>query len=239
MPRAPYAPGNPARTTRTPGAITGTAASPRRNETDQSEETFAGTPWKPDTFTGPPGSHTPGQSHEYAGKTTQLAPGQTAKPNPYGSQSGPGILEQWFNQRATGSDPAFNYGVQRGMRDLGDRYAAAGAFNSGAARQGESDLYANLLSQRMGQLDSLAAGASGEHLGRLGLMFNQGLGLAGGQSGLASAYDLGAAGNMQAATQAQQQMALNKAGVDQLGNQSAINLFSSIYGGRGGGGYGR
>lgn len=155
-------------------------------------------------------------------------------PSPTGSQSGPGILEQWFNLRSQGGDPAFDYGLMRGNQQIENQYGAAGAFNSGAARQAEGDLYANLLSQRMGQLDQLAAGASGEHLGRLGLQFQQGLGLAGGQAGLASAYDLGAAGNMQAATQAQQQMGLNRAGVDQQGNQSAINLFSSIYGGKAG-----
>ena len=78
------------------------------------------------------------------------------------------------------------------------------------------------------------------------MMFNQGLGVAGGQAGLASAYDLGAAGNMQAANQAQQQMALNKAGVDAKANQglisngmnlAALYLAGNRGGGGGGGGY--
>lgn len=170
-------------------------------------------------------------------RNTAIQPGsQPAVPgNPYGSQSGPGILESWFNQRATGTDPAFEYAAMRGMEDLGNQYGAAGAFNSGAARRGESDFYANLVAQRMGQLDALAGGASGEHQGRLNSMFMQGNQLAGGQAGLSSAYDLGAAGNIQAANQAMNQMALNKAGVDQQGNQSAVNLFTSIFGGRGGG----
>lgn len=162
--------------------------------------------------------------------------------NPYGSQSGPGILESWFNQRATGTDPAFEYASKRGMETLGNRYSAAGAFNSGAARQGESDFMANLVAQRMGQLDSLAGGASGEHMGRLGMMFGQGLGIAGGEAGLSSAYDLGAAGNMAAANEAQRGMALQKAGVDSQANQALVNNAMNIYGlsriggSRGGGG---
>lgn len=182
------------------------------------------------------GAPDPGGGADYARNTSMQQPQEAAVPGaPYGSQSGPGILESWFNQRATGTDPAFEYAMKRGTEALGSQYSAAGGFNSGAARQGESDLYANLVAQRMGQLDALAGGASGEHQGRLNAMFGQGQQLAQGQAGLASAYDLGAAGNMQAANQAQQQMFLNKAGVDQAGNQGAVNLFTSIFGGRGGG----
>lgn len=173
------------------------------------------------------------------GNTVNAA--RTAAANPYGSQSGPGILESWFNQRANGTDPAFEYAMKRGTNQLDNQFAAAGSFNSGAARQADSDLYANLISQRMGQLDSLAGGASGEHQARLNAMFGQGQALAGGQAGLASAYDLGAAGNMAAANQAQQQYALNKAGVDSQANQALINNVLSAYavsksGGSGGGG---
>lgn len=224
--------------TRTPqGGVapgTSTRETKRRPFSGQLNGTLTSNPYVPDSMTPGEGgaTHNMGSGTQYRGKTTPHPSGYDpiAAANPYGSQSGPGILESWFNQRAQGTDPAFEYGLMRGNRDLADRYSAAGSFNSGAARQAESDLYANLLSQRMGQLDSLAAGASGEHIGRLGLMFNQGLGLAGGQSGLSSAYDLGAAGNMDAANRAQQQMFLNKAGVDQLGNQQAINTFGAIYG---------
>lgn len=187
----------------------------------------------PDSMTPGAGgvTHSMGGGNENKGKVTSLPPGSPpAGGSPYGSQSGPGILESWFNQRASGTDPAFNYAAERGMETLGNRSAAAGNFNSGAARQQESDFYANLVAQRMGQLDQLAAGASGEHIGRLGLMFNQGLGLAGGQAGQASAYDLGAAGNMAAANQAQQQMFLNKAGIDSQGNQAAFGNIASLYG---------
>jgi len=168
-----------------------------------------------------------------------LGKGQAPTDNPYGTESGPGILESWFNQRANGTDPAFEYASKRGMETLGNRYAAAGSFNSGARAQGDSDFMANLVAQRMGQLDSLAGGASGEHAGRLAQMFGAGNQIAGGQAGLSSAYDLGAAGNMQAANQAQQQMALNKAGVDAKANQGLINTGLQIYGlsqmgGRGG-----
>lgn len=162
--------------------------------------------------------------------------------NPYGSQSGLGILGNWFNQRVNGTDPAYEYAMNRGMQTLGDRSAAAGNFNSGAARQQESDFAANMAAQRMGQLDALAGAYSGEQQNRLNSMFAQGLGLAGGQAGQASAYDLGAAGNMAAANQAQQQMALAKAGVDQKANQgllsNAMNLYALYQGGGGGGGGG-
>lgn len=149
--------------------------------------------------------------------------------SPFGSESGPGILESWFNQRATGTDPAFEYASRRGISDLANRYAAAGSFNSGAARQGESDFMANLIAQRQGQLDALAGGASGEHMGRLNAMFNQGLGLAGGQAGLASAYDLGAAGNIEAANRAINEMNLRKAGVDEQFRQGRLNTLGSGY----------
>jgi len=154
---------------------------------------------------------------------------KVAPPNPYGSQSGPGILEQWFNERANGTDPAFEYGLKRGMNTLDNRYSAMGSFNSGANAQAGSDLYANLLSQRMGQLDSLAGGASGEHQGRLNAMFGQGLGIANGAAGTSSAYDLGAAGNMGAAAQAQQGMALNKAGVEGQAFNNFLNNGLSAY----------
>ena len=150
-------------------------------------------------------------------------------PDPYGSQSGPGILEQWFNQRAAGTDPAFEYASKRGMQDLGTRSAAAGGFNSGAARQQESDFMANLVAQRMGQLDALAGGASGEHQNRLDSMFRSGLGLAGGQSGINSAYDLAAGNAMNQMNQAILSMFLNKAGVDQKSNQQGIqNLLGGL-----------
>lgn len=147
-----------------------------------------------------------------------------------GSQSGPGILENWFNQRAQGIDAGYEYGMRRGGDAIDTRMAAGGSFNSGARGQQLSDFAANMGAQRQSQLDSLAAGASGEHLGRLGLMFNQGLGLAGGQAGLASAYDLGAAGNMDAATRAQMQMALGQAGIDSQTNQGRVNNLLSIWG---------
>lgn len=140
-----------------------------------------------------------------------------------GTESGPGILESWFNQRAAGSDPGYEYATSRGMKDLNNAYAARGMFNSGAAMQGTSDYLANSGAQRMAQLDSLAGGASGEHQGRLNSMFGQGQALAGGQSGLAGQYDLGAANAMSTADQAQLMMALQKAGVDQKAAQGFIN----------------
>lgn len=199
---------------------------------------------RPDTFTGPPGFRTPGAGSSYKGKSTpggpEDIPGRPPK-NPYGTESGPGILESWFKQRAEGTDPAFEYASKRGMQELGTRSAAAGGFNSGAARQQESDFMANLTAQRMGQLDALAGGASGEHQGRLDSMFRTGLGLAGGQAGTSGAYDLGAANALNTANQAILAMYLNKAGVDSQSNQQGLNnlfglggVVGSFFGGGGG-----
>lgn len=152
----------------------------------------------------------------------ESAPPPPAAPPP-GTQAGPGILESWFNQRAQGIDAASRYATKRGLDSLNDRYAAAGMANSGAARQGDADLLANIEAQRAGQLDALAGGASGEHQRRLDSMFGQGLGLAGGQSGINSAYDLSAGQAMSDAIKAALGYFLNKAGVDDKSRQGGIN----------------
>jgi len=71
---------------------------------------------RPDVRTGPP-TPTPGAGSSYKGQSVPGGPEalQPKKPPPaYGSESGPGILEQWFKQRAMGADPAFEYGLTRG-----------------------------------------------------------------------------------------------------------------------------
>jgi hypothetical protein len=171
-----------------------------------------------------------GANGAQGGSGAPAAPaGPEAASSPYGSQSGPGILENWFNQRATGTDAASTYATKRGLDSLGDRFSAAGGYNSGAARQADADLIANIEAQRAGQLDSLAGGASAEHQGRLDSMFRTGAQVAGGQAGIGSAYDLGAAGNMSAANNAINQMNLNKAGVDSQANQALFNNLLKAY----------
>ena len=147
-----------------------------------------------------------------------------------GTQSGPGILEDWFNQRAKGVDQAYDYATKRGMQTLGNASAARGGFNSGASRQQESDFMANMGAQRMGQLDALAAGASGEHQNRLNSMFGQGLGMAGGQSGINSAYDLMAGKSMSDALSALLGFTTNKAGVDSKSNQQGLQNIIGLLG---------
>lgn len=182
----------------------------------------------PDVSTpGSTGIGAPGKGGALRGSVNQ-GEGVPAPPDS-GSQSGPGILENWFKQRAEGTDPAYEYSLDRGMDEIDNRMAAGGSYNSGARGLQLSDFATNMGARRMGQLDALATGASGEHLGRTEQMFRQGLGLAGGQSGLASAYDLGAAGNIDAANRALTQMFLNKAGVDAAGNQGAINTGLNIW----------
>jgi len=160
----------------------------------------------------------PGPSSMWQGKT-QDRQGQTPA---FGSQSGPGILENWFNQRANGIDAASNYALKRGANDIDTRMAAGGAYNSGARGQQLSDFAANVEAQREGQLDSLAAGASGEHQRRLDSMFGQGTAIASGQSGINSAYDLAAANAQSDALKAALGFYLNKAGVDSQSNQQGI-----------------
>lgn len=151
------------------------------------------------------------------------APAAPAPAPTAGTASGPGILEQWFNMRASGTDPAYEYALKRGTRDINNEFAARGGFNSGGAMQRIGDFEANMAAQRMGQLDSLAGGASGEHQGRLNSMFSQGLGLAGGQAGLSSGYDLGAANAMNQNSLAAIQLGLDKAGVDPKMRQQILD----------------
>jgi hypothetical protein len=150
-------------------------------------------------------------------------PGNAAGTPDYGYASGPGILESWFNQRATGTDPGYEYAMKRGMDSVDARMAAGGSYNSSARGQQLSDYAANMGAQRESQLDSLAGGASGEYQGRLNSMFNYGLGMAGAQAGLSGVYDTAAAQGMSASDQAIISMMLNKGGVDAKANQSLAN----------------
>lgn len=141
----------------------------------------------------------------------------------YGTESGPGILDQWFNERATGSDPGWDYGVKRGMTALDNGYAARGGYNSGAAMQGEGDFMSNALSQREGQLDSLASGASGERAQSLNSMLGLGTGLANGQAGLGAAYDIGGANAMSGANSTGLGLGAQGIGLQYGANQNFMN----------------
>lgn len=164
----------------------------------------------------------------FAGKPTTEMNNSRLTQATTGTESGPGILEQWFNQRAQGIDPAYEYAMKRGGDLIDSRMAAGGSFNSGARAQQQSDLAANLGAQRMSQLDALAGGASGEHQGRLNAMFSQGLGLAGGQAGTMGQYDQASANANNSLMQALMMIMAGKAGVDQKANQG---LFNNILGG--------
>lgn len=150
-------------------------------------------------------------------------------PSPFGSESGPGILEDWFNQRATGTDPAYQYALGRGISDINNEFAARGGYNSGGALRRISDFSANMASQRQGQLDALAGGASGEHQRRLESMFNIGGNIAGGKAGLAGAYDLAAGNALNSGNVAAIQAMLDRAGVDSKSKQGILNaIFAGL-----------
>lgn len=186
------------------------------------------------TSTGAPrGAPRPGQPHpttpgfpgggsSYKGQTTPVA-GPAAPPqNPYGSESGNTYLEDRYISRLYGDDPAFNYASKRGMEALGNRSAAAGNFNSGAARQQEGDFMANLTAQSQAQLDALSAGATGARQNKTDSMYRTLLGLAGGQSGINTAYDLKAGDTMSDALSALLGYTTGKAGVDDKSNQQGF-----------------
>lgn len=148
--------------------------------------------------------------------------------NPYGTESGNTYLEQRYLDRANGTDAAYNYAMKRGLDDVDNRMSAGGSFNSGARGQQLGDTASNIFAQSQGQLDSLAAGATGARQNKTDSMFRTGLGIAGGEAGTMTPYALGAGGAMSAADQAYISMMLNKAGVEgkarQGGVDSVLNL---------------
>jgi hypothetical protein len=140
-----------------------------------------------------------------------------------GTQSGPGIIGQWFNERANGTDPGWEYGVNRGMTALNNQYGAAGDAFSGAAQQAKSDFLANAMSQREGQLDALAGGYSAENQGAINSMLNSGLGIAGGEAGTMGGYDLGAANSLNNLGSVLASILSSKAGAIQQQNQNFVS----------------
>jgi hypothetical protein len=167
------------------------------------------------------------------------APGAS---NPYGTESGNTYVEDRYLNRLNGTDPAFNYAASRGTADINNQMAAGGSFNSGARGQQISDFLANLTAQSQGQLDTLSGAASGARQNKLNSMFNQGLGLAGGQANTVAPYATGSAGAMNDASNRDIQLLLNKAGVDQNSRSGMLSFLmnlgksgGSIAGGRPGG----
>lgn len=149
-----------------------------------------------------------------------------------GSQSGPGILEGWFNQRAGGSDPGWEYATGKATDNINRQFAARGGYNSSGATNAIDDMYANATSQREGQLDTLAAGASGEHRGRLNDMFSQGTNLANGQANTVNGQSGLGAGAISGHGQDQIDLMLQQAGITQKTRQGELNgLGSAINGG--------
>lgn len=146
----------------------------------------------------------------------------------YGTHSGPGVLEQWFDERANGTDPGYEYATKRGLTSLDNAAAARGGFNGGASMQQDSDFLANSAAQREGQLDTLASGASGERQANLNSMLGLGMGLAGGQSGLGAAYDVGGANAMSAANSTGLGLGAQGIGLTYGANQNTMNQLMGL-----------
>lgn len=187
-------------------------------------------------MTGKPAAGSGGGAASIVGGADPHAPNTPAPSTPAapeaapqgGTQSGPGILENWFNQRANGTDPGWEYGMGRASDSINRQFAARGGYNSSGAMQSLSDMYANANSQREGQLDALAGGASGEHQRRLEDMFNQGQGLANGQANTAQGYDFAGGGAMANGMRTKMDLFLNRSGVDQKTRQGQLNAITNI-----------
>lgn len=180
-------------------------------------------------YTGP----NPGQGWTQNANGTWAPPGAPAPAAPaptYGTNSGPGILQQWFNERASGTDPGYEYATGRGLTALNNQYAARGGFDSGASEQGDSDYLANMGSQREAQLDQLATGASNENSNQVSQMLGLGMGLAGGQSGLAGAYDLGAGNDLTSANNTGLQLSGEASLIPYLANQQLLSNGAGLLG---------
>lgn len=157
------------------------------------------------------------------------APGTGNQTPPTGTQSGPGLLEQWFDQRANGTDPGYEYSLGRNTAMINRESAARGGFNSSATMNSLANMYAGMATQREGQLDQLAAGASGERAGNLAQMFNTGLGIAGGEAGTALPYNMAAGGAMNTAAADAYQSNLIKNGVDPaVAAQRTKDIFGAL-----------
>lgn len=151
------------------------------------------------------------------------SPVVSSDPPTYGTMSGPGLLDQWFNERATGTDPGWEYTTGRNATALNNQYAARGGYNSGAATQGLGDMYSNEEAQRESQLDSLAGGASGENQANLNSLLGLGMGLAGGEAGTGAAYDTGAASAMSGANNTGLGIGAQGIGLTYGANQGLMN----------------
>lgn len=148
----------------------------------------------------------------------------TAAAPTYGSQSGPTAVEDWFNQRASGTDPGWEYATGRAQDQINNQYAARGGYNSSGATQSLSDMYANATSQREGQLDTLANSATIAHQNALNEMFNVGGGIASGQAGTAATYDTASGAAQGQGLQNTLNLGAAKNGVDAANTQSEISL---------------
>lgn len=151
-----------------------------------------------------------------------------AAPPTYGTQSGPNLMDQWFNERASGTDPGYEYATSRGLTSLDNAAAARGGFNGGASMQQDSDYLANMGSQREGQLDQLAGGAQSADQSQLNTMLGMGMGLAGGQAGLGAAYDTSGANAMSAANSTGLSLGAQGIGLQYGANQNSMNQLMGL-----------
>lgn len=157
-----------------------------------------------------------------------------------GTQSGPTYIEDRYLSRASGTDPGWEYATGKATDAINKQYASRGGYNSSGAMNQIGDMFANATSQREGQLDALAAGATTGHQNALNSMFSSGLGIANGvtQAGAPGAKGIGDSMSQDARTQLE--LAAARAGVDAKALQSMVDqgtdIVSAIVSLQGGGG---
>lgn len=178
--------------------------------------------WGGATSMGPMGAGT--------GQGAWRAPGSAAPAgaSTTGANSGPTTVEDWFQKRASSTDPGWEYATGRAQDQINNQYAARGGYNSSGATQSLSDMYANATSQRESQLDSLANEATSAHQNALNEMFNVQGGLAGGQAGTAAGYDTASGSAQSQGLQNDLNLALNKSTIDQTNNQAKLDYETNI-----------
>lgn len=150
----------------------------------------------------------------YQGALDQYGGAQTALDSMRGGLSGPGYLEQLYQQRQQGTDPYYNRLRETGLARLGQAAAARGKFNSGGAMAGEGTYLADLAAKESHDMAGLAGGASQERSDRYKSVFDASQQLGGAKAGLQERSTLGQWATLSEGEKAHIQQQLAAAGVD-------------------------
>ncbi len=101
-----------------------------------------------------------------------------------GGLAGPGVLEQYYQERRDGTSPDQLRSRELGSKAIGDAFAARGLNNSGAAIKAVGNLNADLGAAESRQMGELAARSQGANESRLGGAFDRLNNLGAGRAGI-------------------------------------------------------